>query len=169
MVTAYEGIPRPLGMTAGCFVGAQPPLYFLAWIPALICESILCFLMLYKAWRMYRDQYESSLLRLIVRDRFVFQCYFCIQTDWWNLASVFYFLTYALKYLYGDQVVVKVVCRIFAVLLVNCLVWAFASQNFLEVALGWVNLRSSMELRTPTQWLQLGGCHPMRIGKSTPF
>jgi len=96
-----HGIPRPFPELAGCFVGAQPPLYFLTWIPALAFESVLCFLMLYKAWRMHKDEYSSALLNLIIRD------------------SVLYFLT------------------IFATLLLNCLIWALASENFLEIALGW--------------------------------
>ncbi|KAF8512515.1 hypothetical protein JB92DRAFT_278202 [Gautieria morchelliformis] len=96
-----RGIPRPQGFLAGCFVSAQPPLYFLTWVPALVCESILCLFMLYKAWTMYMNKHNSVLLSLIIRD------------------SVLYFLT------------------VFATLLINCLVWAFASQNFLEVALSW--------------------------------
>ena len=68
---ACPDIPRPLGLKAGCLVGSQPRLYFLTWIPALIFESILCFLMLYKAWKMYNDQYKLPLLRLIIRDRCV--------------------------------------------------------------------------------------------------
>jgi len=96
-----QGIPRPFGIKAGCFTTRHPSLYFLTWIPALICESILCFLMLYKAWTMYKNNYQSSLLRMIIRD------------------SVFYFST------------------IFATLLLNCLVWAFASEDYLELGTSW--------------------------------
>ncbi|KAF8492880.1 hypothetical protein JB92DRAFT_3100265 [Gautieria morchelliformis] len=96
-----QSIPGPPWIWAGCYVGPQPPLYFLTWIPPLICESILCFLMLYKAWTKYKNNCDSSLLRLIIRD------------------SVLYFLT------------------MFAIFLINCLAWALASQNYLQVALWW--------------------------------
>ncbi|KAF8527264.1 hypothetical protein JB92DRAFT_951913 [Gautieria morchelliformis] len=96
-----RGIPRPSGISTGCYVAAQPPLYFIAWIPEIIGESILCLLMLYKAWTMYKNSQSSSLLGLIIRD------------------SVLYFVT------------------MFAILLINCLVSAFASVNYLEVAISW--------------------------------
>ncbi|KAF8504165.1 hypothetical protein JB92DRAFT_2968625, partial [Gautieria morchelliformis] len=94
-------IPGPSRLSPGCYVGPQPPLYFLTWIPALICESILCLLMLYKAWTEYKNNCDSSLLRLIIRD------------------SVLYFLT------------------AFAIFLINCLVWAFAPQIYIQVAIWW--------------------------------
>ncbi|KAF8526380.1 hypothetical protein JB92DRAFT_2872688 [Gautieria morchelliformis] len=100
-VLAIPDIAGPPGISTGCYVGPQPPLYFLTWIPPLICESILCLLMLYKAWTKYKNNCDSSLLRLIIRD------------------SVLYFLT------------------VFAIFLINCLVWALASQNYLQVALWW--------------------------------
>ncbi|KAF8526379.1 hypothetical protein JB92DRAFT_2872675, partial [Gautieria morchelliformis] len=100
-VLAITAIPGPSRLSTGCHVGPQPPLYFLTWIPLLICESILCFLMLYKAWTKYKSNCDSSLLRLIIRD------------------SVLYFLT------------------VFAIFLINCLVWALASQYYLHVAVCW--------------------------------
>ncbi|KAF8526390.1 hypothetical protein JB92DRAFT_2872775 [Gautieria morchelliformis] len=90
-----QGMPRPKGISTGCYVGPQPPLYFLTWVPAIICESILCLLMLYKAWTTYKNSRSSSLLRLIIRD------------------------------------------SVFASLLLNCVVWALAPQNFLEVTIRW--------------------------------
>jgi len=98
-----HGIPRPYDQLTGCYVSGQPAFYFLTWIPALIFETILCTLMLYKAWETYRlgGDKASPLLRLIIRD------------------SVLYFSI------------------IFVALVVNCLIWALASANLLEVALGW--------------------------------
>ncbi|KAF8461835.1 hypothetical protein JB92DRAFT_3070399, partial [Gautieria morchelliformis] len=64
-------IPRPKGIPTGCYVVGQTPQWFLTWIPPLICESILCLLMLYKAWTTYKNSQSSSLLRLIIRDRCV--------------------------------------------------------------------------------------------------
>ncbi|KAF8504080.1 hypothetical protein JB92DRAFT_2969231 [Gautieria morchelliformis] len=89
-------IPGPSRLSPGCYVGPQPPpLYFLTWIPPLICESILCFLMLYKAWTEYKNNCDSSLLRLIIRD------------------------------------------SAFAIFPINCLVWALASQIYIQVAIWW--------------------------------
>ncbi|KAF8492943.1 hypothetical protein JB92DRAFT_3100232 [Gautieria morchelliformis] len=67
-----RSIPRPKGISTGCYVGAQPPLYFLTWIPAIICENILCLLMLHKAWTTYKNSRNSSLLRLIIRDNVLY-------------------------------------------------------------------------------------------------
>ncbi|KAF8526388.1 hypothetical protein JB92DRAFT_3093489 [Gautieria morchelliformis] len=98
-----RSIPRPSGISTGCYFSAQPPLYFLAWIPEIIGESILCLLMLYKAWTMYTNSQSSSLLRLIIRDRY--------------------------------EAILNQVCSMFAILLINCLVSAFAPVNYQEVAI----------------------------------
>ncbi|KAF8480689.1 hypothetical protein JB92DRAFT_3039996 [Gautieria morchelliformis] len=98
---AIVDIPGPFRSSTGCDIGPQPLLYFLTWIPPLIRESILCLLMLYKAWTEYKNNCDSSLLHLIIRD------------------SVLYFLT------------------VFTIFLINCLVWALASQNYIQIALWW--------------------------------
>jgi len=55
----------------GCFlVDAKGP-YFV-WIPALIFETILCLLMLYKAWGVYTDNWRNPLLVLLIRDSAIY-------------------------------------------------------------------------------------------------
>jgi hypothetical protein len=58
------------GLT-GCLAIEFPRSFFLIWVPPLLIEIILCLLMLYKAWRTYRDDWRSPLLNLLIRDRFV--------------------------------------------------------------------------------------------------
>jgi len=71
-----DGFALPFSGTTGCYT-IVPHLYFLGWIPSLLFETLLCLLMLYKAWRTYKDDWRSPLMNLIIRD------------------SVLYFLTFA--------------------------------------------------------------------------
>jgi len=93
--------PHLYNSLTGCHYSERPTFYFLCWIPALIFESIICFLMLYKAWRAYVAKFSSPLLDFVVCD------------------SVRYFLI------------------VFAILLLNCLVWALAPRLLSEIAVGW--------------------------------
>ncbi|KAF8575560.1 hypothetical protein K439DRAFT_1664978 [Ramaria rubella] len=94
-----NGIARPFKGTTGCYATGR--VTFICWIPFLTFESLLCFLMLRKAWIMHKERCNAPLLTLLIRD------------------SVLYFLT------------------IFAILLVNTLMWAVAPPAVAEVAYGW--------------------------------
>jgi hypothetical protein len=61
---------RSEGIT-GCYPPDIPTLYFLVWIPGLMFEVMLCLLVLYKAWKDYKNDWRSSLSNLLVRDRSV--------------------------------------------------------------------------------------------------
>jgi hypothetical protein len=58
------------GLT-GCHFTDPSPVSFLAWIPGLMFETLLCLLMLYKVWGLYGDEYSSPLLNFLIRDRYV--------------------------------------------------------------------------------------------------
>jgi hypothetical protein len=63
------GVVIPVSELEGCFsVSSQA--YFFIWLPPLIFETILCLLMLYKAWGLYADDWGNPLLNLIIRDRY---------------------------------------------------------------------------------------------------
>jgi len=97
------GIPSespPPGLT-GCYPSNISSFYWFIWVPGLVYETFLCFLMLYKARELYKNEYQSSLLRVVMRDSFV------------------YFFTS------------------FAVLLLNCLLWALHPEAISDIALDW--------------------------------
>jgi hypothetical protein len=54
----------------GCWMVAHQPSFFI-WIAPLVFETILCLLMLYKAWRLYTEDWRNPLLGLLIRDRCV--------------------------------------------------------------------------------------------------
>jgi len=66
-----EGTLRSIGST-DCFATDIPHIYFLLWVPALLFQTVLCTLMLYKAWRTYKDDWKSPLLSLIIRDSILY-------------------------------------------------------------------------------------------------
>ncbi|KAF8520982.1 hypothetical protein JB92DRAFT_2893103 [Gautieria morchelliformis] len=45
---------------------------FISWIPAILFETFLMFLMLRKGWEIYKSGPSSKLLRLIIRDSLVY-------------------------------------------------------------------------------------------------
>jgi hypothetical protein len=57
--------------SSSCNVIGIPDWYYVVWFPALIFESILCLLMLYKVWRTYKEDWRSPLLDILLRDRCV--------------------------------------------------------------------------------------------------
>jgi hypothetical protein len=61
----------PIDGLTGCFFVGRPPHYFLCWIPSLMFETVLFMLMLYRGWRMYKNELRSPLLNLVIRDRYV--------------------------------------------------------------------------------------------------
>jgi hypothetical protein len=73
MDTPGGDIPLTVGRStaSGCYTTSVSALLFLIWIPALAFETILCLLMLYKAWRKYKEDQRSPLLDLLLRDRCV--------------------------------------------------------------------------------------------------
>jgi hypothetical protein len=60
----------PLNRLDDCFGVSSLPT-FLLWIPPLFFEIILCLLMVYKAWSVFTGDWSSSLLLLLIRDRYV--------------------------------------------------------------------------------------------------
>jgi hypothetical protein len=68
------GFERSFQGLTGCYPLGTPALYFFIWIPLLVFETILCTLMLYKAWRTYKGEYGPNLLNLLIRDRCVSWC-----------------------------------------------------------------------------------------------
>ncbi|KAF8580632.1 hypothetical protein K439DRAFT_289992 [Ramaria rubella] len=57
----------PVHDFTGCYVFITQ-FDFITWIPPLMFEAFLCFLMLYKAWTLYHGDLNDPLLRLIIRD-----------------------------------------------------------------------------------------------------
>jgi hypothetical protein len=55
----------------GCGIAPPTPLFTVFWIPLLINEAILCFLMAWKAWNVYKSRHGSVLFWNIVYDRYV--------------------------------------------------------------------------------------------------
>ena len=66
----FPNAVRPIQDYTGCFPRISP-FDFMQWIPPLVFESTLCFMMLYKAWALYRQSYHDPLMNLIIRDRCV--------------------------------------------------------------------------------------------------
>lgn len=93
--------PGHFSSLRSCYSTFRPPYYSVTWVPPLAYETVLCFVILYKAWTTHRDGGMSSLLTSMILDSFL------------------YFL------------------MIFAVLLVNCLIWALAPQA-INLGIGWV-------------------------------
>jgi len=101
------GIPegqtlRPSGST-GCYDLGIRDFYFLLWVLGLMFQTILFFLMLYKTWMAYKDEWRSPLLNLIARDSvlyflpiftlFLVNCLICVlapdmsEVTWgWSVA-----------------------------------------------------------------------------------
>ena len=66
----FPNAVRPIQDYTGCFPRISS-FDFAQWIPPLAFESILCFMMLYKAYALYRQSYHNLLMNLIIRDRCV--------------------------------------------------------------------------------------------------
>jgi len=58
--------------SAGCGTTDIPAWYFIVWIPGIVVESVLCLLMLYKAWWTYKEEARSPLLDILLRDNFLY-------------------------------------------------------------------------------------------------
>jgi len=67
--TSFE---RTFRDVTGCYPLGSPALYFFIWIPLIVFETILCSLMLYKAWRAYKEDFSHRLLILLIRDNFLY-------------------------------------------------------------------------------------------------
>ncbi|KIJ54245.1 hypothetical protein M422DRAFT_42436 [Sphaerobolus stellatus SS14] len=95
----------------GCFsIGRSFP--FWLWIAPLAFETLLCLLMVNKAWEIYKQDWRSPLLRGIVVDRRAFM-----------LRSILYFLP------------------IFSLLLGSCLLWSIENKrlnNLVQLTAPWV-------------------------------
>jgi hypothetical protein len=64
------GMVEPFSGLTGCFQESNGKYAdFFVWIPPLAFETILCLLMVYKAWKMYRDDWNNPLMKLLIRDR----------------------------------------------------------------------------------------------------
>jgi hypothetical protein len=63
------GVGRPIADYTGCYI-LSPQAFFYIWLPPLIFEAILCLLMLYKAWNLYKEEWTNPLLNLLIRDRY---------------------------------------------------------------------------------------------------
>ncbi|KAF8580638.1 hypothetical protein K439DRAFT_290467 [Ramaria rubella] len=57
----------PLGLT-GCHVSTTSSFHYFIWIPPLVFEAVLCLLMLYKARLAYKDQWQSRLMSILIKD-----------------------------------------------------------------------------------------------------
>ncbi|KAF8578896.1 hypothetical protein K439DRAFT_1638490 [Ramaria rubella] len=64
---SVANVKGPFQDFTGCY-GVISQLDFITWLPPLAFEAILCFLMLYKAWTLYRRDWNDPLLSIIVRD-----------------------------------------------------------------------------------------------------
>ncbi|KAF8574855.1 hypothetical protein K439DRAFT_1641916 [Ramaria rubella] len=62
-----ENVMGPIQDFTGCY-GIINQLDFITWVPPLVFEAILCFLMLFKAWTLYRRDWKDPLLSVIIRD-----------------------------------------------------------------------------------------------------
>jgi hypothetical protein len=66
-----NAVPPFHGLT-GCYqTPTSRPADFYVWIPPVAFETILCLFMLYKAWKLYRDDSSNPLMTLLIRDRYV--------------------------------------------------------------------------------------------------
>lgn len=65
------GASFPLGLT-GCGITKIPPVFWYTWLFPMINETTLCILMLWKAWGMWKDKYQSPLLQKLVQDSAVY-------------------------------------------------------------------------------------------------
>lgn len=125
------------GLTS-CIATARAHYYFTSMIPALLFEALLCFLMLSKAWHTYKDNSSSPLLNVLIRDRYV---------KFWKSESEFWYNNIVSYISWRMVCMASALCtwiskidRCFATILVNCLVWARASQIIGEVVLGCVRI-----------------------------
>jgi len=63
----YIGTATIPGLT-GCYASSRPALYFLVTFPSLIYDTILCLLMVYQAWKIYKDGSNYPLMTVLIRD-----------------------------------------------------------------------------------------------------
>ncbi|KAF8516276.1 hypothetical protein JB92DRAFT_2911273 [Gautieria morchelliformis] len=59
------GAALPFGLT-GCYIPKKPPFYAL--VGALICDTALCAFMAYRAWRLFTENRNPPLLKIVIRD-----------------------------------------------------------------------------------------------------
>ncbi|KAF8526084.1 hypothetical protein JB92DRAFT_1175572 [Gautieria morchelliformis] len=59
------GAALPFGLT-GCYLVKKPPYYAL--ICALICNMVLCAFMVHRAWRLFMENRNLPLVKIIIRD-----------------------------------------------------------------------------------------------------
>jgi hypothetical protein len=119
----------------GCYAFGSQVHYFI-WIPPLVFETILCLLMLYKAWRTYRDDWRNPLLNLLIRDRCV-SCYVARRRHSSDGSQCSLLLDVRIYNICIVLALIMTSNRIFTILLVNCILWAVAgiqTGNFVEVA-----------------------------------
>ncbi|KAF8508449.1 hypothetical protein BU17DRAFT_70785 [Hysterangium stoloniferum] len=65
------GASFPMGLT-GCGITKIPPIFWYTWLFPMINETTLCILMLWKAWGMWKDEYQSTLLQRLVQDSAIY-------------------------------------------------------------------------------------------------
>lgn len=136
----FPNVMHPIQDYTGCFFSLSST-NFVIWIPPLVFEMVLCLMMLYKAYVLYRESYRDPLFSLIIRDRYV-QCYLA-QISVWRLKQCALLHDVRKKLTWGDRISVLIVngFSIFAVLLCNCLFWALDNHNlssFVDAAVKWV-------------------------------
>ncbi|KAF8516286.1 hypothetical protein JB92DRAFT_2911305 [Gautieria morchelliformis] len=59
------GAALPFGLT-GCYFVKKPPYYAL--VCALICDMVLCAFMAHRAWRLFMENRNTPLVKIVIRD-----------------------------------------------------------------------------------------------------
>ena len=77
--------------STGCFSIDAQGFFSFIWAAPLVVETVLFLLMLYKAWRTYKDEWRSPLLTLLISDRYV-SCPWYAAAGLTARYSVVYFL-----------------------------------------------------------------------------
>ena len=65
-----RGLPPVFNLT-GCYILAMPKLFGVSQFSVIVAEANLCICMLYKAWIIYKSEFGSPFLKLLIYDRLV--------------------------------------------------------------------------------------------------
>jgi len=128
------GIARPARGVTGCYAGsAVGDTYFTTWLPPLLFETFLCFLMLYKWYRTYQDDDESPLLSIIIRDSMLY--YVTIFSVLLLNALVYSLAPQGILGELGSSWLVAVPCAVSSRLLLNMREQCFKAETMLPLSL----------------------------------
>ena len=61
----------PVFNLTGCYAPAMPNFFGACQFSVIVVEAILCICMLYKAWIIYKSEFGSPFLKLLIYDRLV--------------------------------------------------------------------------------------------------